>query len=154
SGNCFINPDNCLDDVRTISTVEQIAMAGIPTYVIGYDTATWQDTLNAMAAAGGTERTTYLPVDDGTSLESTLAELAGTAVSCNYELKTSPSDFRFVKVKLDGSVVEHVSRTQDGSGWELTDDNHVVLKGATCDALRQSASPELEITVECEVVVK
>lgn len=144
--------DFCLDSDRSIERVAALATAGVSTYVIGFDTSEWTAVLDGMAAAGDTERTTYVPVSSGTELENTLAELAGNVVSCSFTLDSTPSDYRYVRVKLNGVDVPHVSQTDGNSGWDL-DGSRIDLVGATCDALKDAEDPELNIKVECEAVV-
>ncbi|MCA9601598.1 MAG: VWA domain-containing protein [Myxococcales bacterium] len=140
---------NCLDDTRTVQSVADLATAGIPTYVIGFDTDAWGDVLDAMASAGGTGSSAYIPVTDGTQLESKLSELAGNVVSCSYNLEMTPSDYRYVRVTLDGMDVKHVSQTGGTSGWVLTG-NTVELKGSTCDYVKSTEGAKLSIKVACE----
>lgn len=142
----------CLDDDRTVASVAALATSVIPTYVIGFDATAWSGVLNDMAAAGGTERNTYISVSDGTALETQLADLAGQVVSCTYELETEPSDYRYVSVTLDNVAIPHTSQTNDDSGWSLTGQT-IELLGATCAALQATENADLKIKVECEAVV-
>lgn len=147
----FYGSEGCLDDTRSVGSVAELAAANIPTYVIGFDTDAWSDVLSSMASAGATGQD-YFPVDNGTSLESTLSELAGNVVSCSFELDSAPSDFSYVHVTLDGADVPHVSTTQDGSGWELLG-SRIELRGSSCDGLKGNEDAELGITVECTPVI-
>lgn len=142
----------CLDDDRTVASVASLATSVIPTYVIGFDATAWSGVLNDMAAAGGTERNTYISVSDGTALEAQLAALAGQVVSCTYELESEPSDYHYVSVTLDDVTVPHTSETNDNSGWTLTGKT-IELLGATCETLQATEDADLKITVECEAVV-
>lgn len=144
--------DFCLDRDRSVERVGALATAGISTYVIGFDTSEWTAVLNDMAAAGDTERETYVPVSSGTELEETLAELAGNVVSCTFELETAPSDYRFVSVKLNGTAIPHTSETGNASGWEL-EGNQIKLLGASCELLKDTEDAALKIQVECEPVI-
>lgn len=71
------------------------------TYVIGYDTGEWVEVLDRMAAAGDTGRSMHFPVGDQASLESALRAVAGSVVSCTYEL-VPPGDVHYVRVTVDG----------------------------------------------------
>ncbi len=143
---------SCLDDAGSVAAVQALKDAGIPTYVIGFDTQpAWEQVLTNMAAAGGTGQT-YFPVTDGTTLTSALANLAGNVVSCSYQLETAPSDAGYVKVVLDGKLVTPMTDTQDGSGWELIGKN-VELRGSTCEYVKNNPDAKLAISRECELLV-
>ncbi|MEZ4256511.1 MAG: vWA domain-containing protein [Polyangiales bacterium] len=143
---------SCLDDARSVASVAALAEVNIPTYVIGFDTGDWGPVLDAMASAGGTGLDAYFPVNDGASLEGTLSQLAGNAISCSYTLDSTPADYRYVEITLDGAPLPHTSQTNDGSGWELNG-NRIDLKGATCEGLKSRDDAELGISVQCELVL-
>lgn len=148
---------NCLDDTRAVEAVTALKDAGIPVYVIGFDAAQLQPpfvaTLNAMAAAGGTQQTEFIPVTDGTSLETAIADLAGNVISCSYMLDSTPSDPRYVRVKIDDVEVPMITDVNPTNGWDLNG-QQLVLHGSTCDALKNTEGAKLTITVECELVVR
>jgi Mg-chelatase subunit ChlD len=144
---------NCLDAAETIAAVEDLAAQGIQTYVIGFDTERWTSVLDSMAAAGGTGRDTHIPVGDEATLETALRDLSQSTVPCTFELDMAPSDIRFVRVELDGEMVDHVSFTDGGSnGWQLSGDQTVELVGDTCSTIQDGREHNLSITVECEPV--
>jgi hypothetical protein len=145
-------PENCLDDERTLTTIQDLASQGIGTYVIGFDTDRWSGVLDEMAAAGNTGRDTHIPVGDQSTLESALRDVSESTVPCTYELDMAPSDIQYVRVELDGTMVDHVSVSEDGSGWQLSGDKTVELVGGTCDTIQDGTQHQLNITVECEPV--
>ena len=154
---CEAAPSQCIDDDEAVRAVTDLRMAGIPSYVIGYDSEKvreeYTQTLDRMAAAGGTERDTYIPVSDKVSLEAALDSTIGAVIPCTYELEEPPGDIRFVRVTLDGTQVDHVSVHGTGNGWELGGDRTVELRGNVCERLKDGEPHELEIVVECEPVI-
>lgn len=136
----------CLDDARSVEAIGELAAAGIPTFVIGYDTSEWESVLNAMAEAGNTGRS-YIPVQDQTSLQAALAEIGGSVMSCTYELDRAVSDPRYVRVTLDGTDIRM------GDAWELEGQQTVRIVGDACDTLQDGGAHTLTIVVECDIVV-
>jgi hypothetical protein len=151
----------CLDDLSTVAAVEALAVSGVATWVIGYDTPQLTATLNAMAAAGGTGRDTYIPVEDQATLSAALDAIAADLVSCTYTLSAPPGDPSYVRVLLDGSPVPHsTQRSLDGGlepstagSFVLEGGDRVRLEGAACERLQDGLTHELTITRECEPVI-
>jgi hypothetical protein len=152
---CTEVPDNCLDDVGAIAAVEELAAAGIPTWVIGYELAAeFREVLDRMAIAGATGRTAHIPVRDRATLETAMREIGGSVVSCEYELSEPPGDVRYVRVTIDGETIPHESVAAGAEAtWRLDGDRTVVLVGAACERLRDGAHHALEIRRECTPVL-
>ncbi len=148
AGNIPNNPRLCVDDVRTIAAIEALEAAGIPTFVVGYDTSEWADVLDRMAAAGGTAYPTHIEVSDGPSLTTALGDIAGSIVSCSYDLEEVPV-IQYVHVTLDGMDVPHESISMGPGAWRLTGERTVELTGAACDTLRDGGTHALRIVREC-----
>lgn len=150
----------CLDDQNTIAAVAALAAAGIPTWVIGYDTPELSDVLDAMAVAGDTGRSTYIPVEDQATLASALDGIAADLVSCTFTLSRAPEDVSYVRVLLDGDPVPHTSQVLDGGvdpgatgTFVLEAGTLVRLEGAACERLQDGRPHDLTITRECEPVI-
>ncbi|MCA9581838.1 MAG: VWA domain-containing protein [Myxococcales bacterium] len=152
NGGGYCATSSCLDEDGSVAAVTALAEVGIPTFVIGYDTKDWTDTLNAMAKAGNSGIETYIPVDDGPSLEATLSDLSGSVISCNFELDKTPTDASLVHVNLNGQAIEHVDDSATGAGWELVG-NRVEIRGSLCDEIKTTENPEIEILVECAAIL-
>lgn len=151
----------CLDDRNTIDAVGALAAAGIPTWVIGYDTPELANTLDAMALAGGTGRSTYIPVEDQATLSAALDGIAAELVSCAFTLSAAPGDPSYVRVLLDGAAVPHGSQMPASGSLDpaitgtfvIEGGNRVRLEGAACERLQDGQPHDLTITRECEPVI-
>jgi hypothetical protein len=153
-GGAIIEPQPalCLDDEATIAQVASLAGAGIRTFVIGYDTLEWSPTLDAMAAAGDTERDTHYPVSDGSALAAALEAISAFVVTCTFELSEAPPRAEYVSVTVDGTPVANVDVVDGDSGWRLEGDRVVTLVGDWCRAVSDGGEHSIEIVRECEPV--
>lgn len=148
---------NCVDggdpDQATWDAVEQLAQAGIRTYVIGYDTkndAGLAQVLDEAARRGGTGDMAHRPVEDEASLTTEFQSIAMNAVSCTYVLNEEVKDAAFVLVKLNGTQIN----LDEPDGWSLGADKiSVTLTGASCNTLQDGNTNLLDISVECDIVV-
>ena len=107
-----------------------------------------------MARAGETGRTTHYPVSDGAALTKALEDASAYVVSCTFELSEAPPNYEYVSVELDGKRVDHASRTDGASGWNLRGDRTVELLGETCRQVSDGGEHDVVIVRECEPVVK
>jgi Mg-chelatase subunit ChlD len=139
-----------VDDVartQTIAAIDALRMAGIKTFVVGYQTASssFVDQLDRMAQAGGTGATSHRSVENGDDLAATVAELAKKAVSCSYQLEAAVADPTRVLVSVGATPR---NRAQ-ADGWQLEADNRTVtLLGGACEELQQGKVFKVE--VKCE----
>ncbi|HEX6242192.1 MAG TPA: hypothetical protein VFZ61_14880, partial [Polyangiales bacterium] len=144
-GNNF-QPASAQPHQATIQAIDALAMAGVKTYVIGYDAS-----VNPMLAAqlteyaqhGGTNN--FYAVQDGPSLVAKFTEITGVVAECSYALEKKPDDKNFVLVELDGKKLF----LDDPNGWTIEDKN-VTIVGEACTTLRDGSRPHtLAVTVEC-----
>lgn len=143
----------CLDDGGTVQAVAELQAAGIQTYVVGIEPNAGLDrVLDNMARAGGTGATEHYKVDDPAQLENALGEIAGTLAACSFELESAPSDIDYVRVQIDGQDVAHTSKAGVNEGWELNGAT-IELLGGACATLRDGGEHDVDITVECELVL-
>ncbi len=132
----------------TVAAVQALAEAGIPTYVLGYDTQSDRAlamALDRMAVAGDTGDKAHRPISDQATLTREFDQIAGGAVSCDYLLENEV-DPAFVRVELDGTTLN----LDDANGWRLRQDGRTVsLQGEACEKLRTGSDHEFRVTVEC-----
>jgi hypothetical protein len=133
----------------TIQAIDALAMAGVKTYVIGYDATVDQNLANQLteyAQHGGTNN--FFAVQDGPSLVSKFTEITSVAAECSYVLDKKPDDKRYVRVELDQETLP----VDNQDGWSLSDKT-VTISGAACARLRDgSKTHTLAVTVECAVI--
>jgi hypothetical protein len=132
----------------SVAAVQALAKAGIPTYVLGYDTKNDRalaEALDRMATAGDTGDMAHRPIEDQESLVREFDRIAGGAVTCDY-LLLNEVDPAFVRVELDGETLSF----DDPNGWRLRQDARTVsLQGTACDKLRTGDDHTFAVTVEC-----
>ena len=144
---------NCPDDATpdpvasSIEACQALADAAIPVYVIGYEIdAFGQDTMQAMAKAGGTDK--FFPVENKAELEAAFDKITEHVVRCEFELAEEPPDPSFVRVTIDGKTV-----TLDSpDGW-MIDGRKITMSGAACATLKDGAAHLLAAAVECAPVM-
>ena len=142
---------SCADSVGTVGAISDLASAGVPTYVVGFgfgNDSKFSGLLDEMAVAGGTERKTFVPANNMSELQSVLSSIAGSVVSCDFELMEEPDDPRYISVKINGKTVDYAKEASD-PGWKI-DGKIVKLVGATCAELK--ATDNVEVTRECDIV--
>ena len=136
----------------TIDAIKALTNAGVQTFVVGYQTGSsnFAQTLDQMAAAGGSGQMKHRSVESGMDLMKVFEDLAGRAVSCSYKLEAPVSDASFVRVSVDkkARMFQNIS-----DGWTLGPDKQTVtLVGAACDAVRSGSAFTVQVVCEPEFV--
>jgi hypothetical protein len=140
------------DDIAdTHAALDALLASGVKTYVVGYGTAAdanLASVMNEFAKHGGTE--VQHPAEDEASLVAELTAIAGSLVSCEFELKDEVphGDPSFVRVTIDGTDYKL------GEDWDLQG-MKIVLRndGRACPILRDAKLHTLRIAAECEPVL-
>jgi hypothetical protein len=185
---CTVNPQSacgvgqpyctlgCLDTDGSVQAIRDLRMRGIRTIVVGFGSdvagGAAGNTLNAMAIAGGFQRTcpnrtdaecgtgntcdmvqlvcarAYYQASNGTELAAALAQisdnLAGDSI-CRYTLEATPSRGDLVSVIIDG-----VPQPQGTDTWDLMA-GAIIMQGALCDKLKASTTTN-PVQVEIRIV--
>ncbi len=146
---------SCLDDVRTIATVRDIAgKQKIPTYVLGLGDPgrpEFVDTLDAMAVAGErprAEKPFYYDIRTPDQLGSALASIQKSISRCSFVTPSRPDHPDAIAITVDGKAVVR-DRAQ---GWEWIDRDfgQIEFFGDICAALATSGeAPNVSATVTC-----
>jgi hypothetical protein len=152
---CDGYPDECLDTEATVTAVNTIAAAGVPTYVVGVPgSGPYTGVLDQMALAGGTARPTapyYYAVSstDQADFASTLSTVAAqVTATCTLVLSAPPPDPTRVNLYLDGTLVPE----DPANGWTLSGST-VTLEGTTCTEVLSGAALSLRIVAGCPTVL-
>lgn len=156
TGNCEAN--RCLDDRRTVSRIAKLADAGLPTYVIGIQSAsdtTLVAALNAMAVAGGRPRrdagVQYYEVGSEAQLETALTQIRDSVGACSFFARSVPTKDEQMTVTLPGgSLVPFDPAGVNGWAWGNKRAGEVYFVGAACDEITARMHLVLEADVACE----
>jgi len=134
----------------TVRAIDALAMAGVKTFVIGYDAsvdANLARQLTEYAQRGGTNN--FFAVQDAASLVMKFTEITNVIAECTYTLDKDPADKMYVRVELDKESL----KVDDPNGWSISGKT-VTLGGAACAKLRDGTKAHtLAVTVECVPVV-
>lgn len=138
----------CLDDVRTISKVTELASAGVPTWVIGIGSgdATFIDVLNRLAVAGGKPRAGSQRFYSATSqaeLTAAFVDIEAQVGSCVFLMSSIPELGGSVTMTVDGEFLPYDA--QNGWSWIDVDNGEIRLNG---DACANAVTPVA--TLDCE----
>jgi hypothetical protein len=132
----------------------------IHTFVIGFGDTVGGDfcpeELNAIAAAGGTEYTTFIDALGQDELDAALQQIAGQIATCELVLDPdSGADPTKVNLYADGELILFDQDCAGGSGWDWVDAEHTiaVLCSEYCDLLISGELSEITATFGCPTAV-
>jgi hypothetical protein len=134
------------DDQAAIDSIATNAYAnGIKVFVVGISiSAANTDTLNKMAAAGGTGR--FYAANSPATLEAALQDISGLVATCSFALAKAPPDPNNIAVFLDGQRL----RSDPANGFLLTDNNtKVEVTGQYCDAIKNGGASNVQVLMGC-----
>jgi len=131
----------------------------IKTLVIGFGYEDDPTYLDAIASNGGTSFDHYIKADDQAQLESALEDVAGSIVSCIFEIQaedpsSDPDKVNFYFDDEDDAIPRDDGCAQD-SGWKWVDASHTAVEFCTesCDRLKSGKVSEVRATFGCKTVV-
>jgi hypothetical protein len=82
-----------------------------------------------------------MPVENEADLTTELSRIAGSLVSCSFELNKDVEDPKLVRVIIDGAELSL------GDGWTL--DGRTVVLDSACDKIRDAKVHNILIRKEC-----
>lgn len=136
---------------------------GIKTFVIGFGQGANPEDLNAIAESGGTSRKTFIDAADQASLEKSMGKIAGTVVSCVFEVaeqddtKVDLNKTNLYTIDKDSKkeVIGYDEGCAKGKGWTWTNDkkNTVELCEETCTKLKDGTARGISATFGCPTVM-
>jgi hypothetical protein len=166
-GLCPASEDNCcrgegsycLDDAAVLDKIRALAAAQVPTFVIGIPgTESYAEYLDAFATAGGVPNPKKKPAYYAVSAEGGVEGLTRTfrditthlVRSCDVDLGPVAPDKRLVNVAVDCDIVP----SEDGAGWNITDDapTTLVLAGDTCTRVKREGARRIDVVYGCPTV--
>jgi hypothetical protein len=132
----------------TVAAIDKLKMAGIKTYVVGYDTKTdmaLATTMDLFAMRGDTGM--HFAVENEAQLVTDLRNITARLISCEFDLNDEVEDPKLVRVIIDGEEFEL------GNGWTL-DGKKVVLGGedtmGICPKIKDGRVHTVKIKKVCE----
>jgi von Willebrand factor type A domain len=154
---CRNNPNQCLDDVRTVARIASTYAQGVPTYVIGIaddDGNTFSDVLNAMALAGGRPlsggATSYYPARSTADLETAVAAIRDQVGACTYLTTSVPDAAGSISITAGGETLPYdADGGASGWAWASEDNGQIILHGDACTEVSSDAGLPLVAHVTC-----
>ena len=148
--------DNPAEDMAAAQAVATALTAGFKTFVVGIGTTGADNTLNALANAGGMPQTgaatSFYQVTDTASLVTALGSILGRASSCVFDVGAAPNRMTRVNaidVYGDGALIQH----DPTNGWDYSNAAHtqITLYGTTCNAVTTGNIKSVTVTFNCIV---
>jgi Mg-chelatase subunit ChlD len=140
---------------EVVSLTTMAAAKGIKVFVISLagNDAALQTHLETVAAAGGTMKPPFTPMDQA-SLTASLQSILGDTISCEIVLNgtvTAGSECRgSVQLAYAGAGTETLD-CNGADGWKLKDGHTIELVGKACDNLRNSPMAMVNAGFPCGV---
>ena len=153
AGSCTMT-DNPAEDQAATQAVSDAAAMGLKTFVVGIgNVAVAQNTLNAMAMAGGVPQTgaatSYYAATDQTALENAFTAIVGVASSCIFVIPPPPNnstDQTHIGVQVNGMDLKQ--DTSHANGWDFNGTGQVQVYGSSCDAI-MAGTATVAIVFKC-----
>lgn len=138
-------------DNGTIMTLQQMAMAGVKTFVIGFGGAVSATSLNNFAVAGGVPlmgMTKYYDAANQMQLDQALQAIASATLGCTFKLASTPPDPNQLYVFLDKVLL--MRDTTHMSGWDYDPmTNTITVYGQPCTDLKAGTAKVVDIVYGC-----
>jgi len=141
-------PEMCLDDVRTVNKVEELARQGIKTIVLGITGQDFQAesrrVLNAMAVAGERDNAgSAFDAGNVNEIEGVLSAAAGSLAPCEYDMDALAEYADQLVISIDEQVIPR----DDNNGWGVNG-NIIQFHGDACAALRDGGAHQIDARCE------
>lgn len=127
------------------AAIVKLKEAGVGTYVIGYDTSVdpaMAATMDGFAMSGGTEK--HLAVENEQDLVTELRRIAGSLISCEYELNDEVENPALVRVVIDGETLVL------GDGWNIEGKKITLAEDGACPKIKDGRVHNVKIVKECD----
>ena len=126
---------------EAVAAAARLNNAGIPVYVVGFQSGAEPANLNEIAAAGGTDAPgldRFYTANDANQLVNVVQSIKDSIVSCAYQLDNVPPNMDQISVKVDGQPI-----AEDANNGFTFDAfaSLVTLHGAACDDIKNAPDP-------------
>ncbi|MCK9460521.1 MAG: VWA domain-containing protein [Proteobacteria bacterium] len=129
---------------------------GVRITVVGFNVNIDSGQLEAIAANGGTEFTSYLNASDESSLNAALGAIADSVDSCLFTIAwpAASAEPGLVNFYFDGLPVPMDEDCSTGFGWRWAGEAHTQIEfcEGSCELLKDGAIGELRATFGCETI--
>lgn len=129
----------------TNAAIAKLKSQDVGTFVIGYDTKNdpaLAATMDGFAMSGGTDK--HLAVENEQDLVTELRRIAGSLISCEYELNDEVENPALVRVVIDG---EELVLNQ---GWTIEGKKITLSEDGACPKIKDGRVHNVQIKKECE----
>jgi hypothetical protein len=138
-------------DNGTLMAIQQMAMAGVKTFVIGFGGAVDAPALNSFAVAGGMPlmgMTKYYDAANQMQLDAALQAIASATLGCTFKLASTPPDPNQLYVFLDKTLLKRDPSHM--SGWDYDPiTNTITVYGQPCTDLKAGTAKVVDIVYGC-----
>jgi hypothetical protein len=143
----LVGPYLCLDDDRTLRSIDAAVALGIPVYVVGIENPErpdLSDVLDRLAVAGGRPRMDprerrFFNVRAPDDLARALGQITDTIGRCVFQVPDRLAGADIV-LEVDGRVVEHDPARVDGWDWTVPGGAELTLFGRSCERAARAGS--------------
>ncbi len=136
------------------NVTSRLLAAGIRTFVIGFGDQVDPKQLNAIAAAGGTQFTTYFDAQNEQQLNGALASIGQTVnISCRYELGTitGKAERASTQISFDGKKILKGEQCTGNAGWMWGNAARTIVEFCPdeCAMLESNGVDHLRVVMDC-----
>ena len=156
-------PGNTIPNITAEAKTAFEGSPSIPTYLIGV--GTHLASMNAIAAAGGTEKAYLVDLSDPGKIkgifQNVLEQIRSQNLSCDFAIPSPPDgqslEFNAVNVVFERSdnkfeILEYSTDCSKGTGWKYDNPNapqNVTLCPTTCSNVQSDAGGKLKLAFGC-----
>ncbi len=139
-------------DAGTEMILANMLTAGIPTFVIGFGSGIDPVQMDVFANLGGVPNSgpAYYDAADQASLEAALDSIATAAISCTFNLDSTPPDPSQIFVFFDGMAIAADPSMMNGWVYDPAT-NTITFYGPACDDLKTGAVMDVQVIFGCPV---
>lgn len=138
-------------DPGTLMAIQQMATAGVKTFVIGFGGAVDVPALNSFAVAGGMPLmgpTKYYDAANQMQLDAALQAIASATLGCTFKLASVPPDPNQLYVFLDKTMLPRDPSHMNGWDYDGVT-NTITVYGQPCTNLKAGTAKVVDIVYGC-----
>jgi hypothetical protein len=141
-----------------VSLTSLLVELDIKVIVVGFNVVYVAETLNAIAANGGTTFTTYLNASDEPTLTAALATIGTSIIDCVFTIDEPDASANpdLVNFYFDGELLYMDEDCSSGSGWRWVNDEHTQVEfcADSCQEIKDDLVDTITATFGCETIIE